>query len=211
MIVAGGDVSSRERGGGSPALAASREASLTQIATEAETVGVVLTPHHVLTRRLLSLTNVIGDVAKAGAGVLLAGIVVCVSLGVFTRYALDRPLVWTEEVSLRAYVWMCFLGLIHLTHRQLLFGLPVVANRLPYRLKLLVRIAAAALTGVICFILLDWGRVVLVNVSGIKSAALGMPAWSLYAAAPVAAAACLVILSVHVLCLVEMTVRGEVS
>lgn len=104
---------------------------------------------------------------------------------------------------------MCFLGLIHLTHRQLLFGLPGLANLLPYRLRLAVRIFASILAGAAFYVLLDWGRVVLVNVSGTKSAALGMPAWSLYAAAPVAAGACLAVLAVHTLCLVEMTVRGE--
>jgi TRAP-type C4-dicarboxylate transport system permease small subunit len=41
---------------------------------------------------------------------LLIGIVLAITTQVFTRYALNRPIIWVEEFSVYAFIWGTFLG-----------------------------------------------------------------------------------------------------
>lgn len=58
-------------------------------------------------RRSLSL---VGHAERwIGVG-LLIGIVLAITTQVFTRYALNRPIIWVEEFSVYAFIWGTFLG-----------------------------------------------------------------------------------------------------
>lgn len=176
-------------------------------ALAAESVTVVLAPRCKANRFALRVCDGIGAAARGVAALLLAVIVVVVSLSVYSRYVQGRPLVWAEDLSLHAFVWMCFLGLVYLTQRQLLLSLPVLANRLSGRPRLVLAMCSGVITAYVCWVLFDWGRVVLVNVAGTRSAALGLPGWAMYAAAPAAGLTCLIIVAVQLSCLMEMAVR----
>lgn len=178
-------------------------------ALAAETAAVDLEPRSRVTRCALGISEKIGTAAQFGSGTLLAVVVVVVSVSVFNRYVLGSPLVWAEDLSLRAFVWMCFLGLVCLTERQTALSLPVLVNKLSGRPRLIVAIGSTALSAYVFWILFDWGRIVLVNVAGTKSAALGLPGWTLYAAAPTAGFVCLVVVVVQLACLIEMAIRSE--
>ncbi len=41
---------------------------------------------------------------------LLAGIVVAITVQVFTRYVFNRPIVWVEDAATFAFIWSVFLG-----------------------------------------------------------------------------------------------------
>lgn len=179
------------------------------VALTAETASVELTPHSRANTVALRVTGAIGTAAKVLCGLLLAVIVVVVSASVYARYVSGQPLVWVEDISLRAFVWMTFLGLVHLTERQTLLSLAVIANRLSGRPRLVLAMASGALAAYVFWIIFDWGRVVLVNVADTRSAALGLPGWTLYAAAPAAGLLCLTITAVQLSCLIEMTVRRQ--
>jgi TRAP-type transport system small permease protein len=54
--------------------------------------------------------RLIGHIERwTGVGLLL-GIVVAITTQVFTRYALNRPIIWVEEFSVYAFIWATFLG-----------------------------------------------------------------------------------------------------
>ena len=61
----------------------------------------------------------------------LAMIIVCVAIGIVTRYVLNNPVGWTEELSIYLQVWLTFmgipLGVLYLSHMSI--------NFLPERLK----------------------------------------------------------------------------
>jgi TRAP-type transport system small permease protein len=60
-----------------------------------------------VSRRVLCL---VGHVERwVGVG-LLIGIVLAITTQVFTRYALNRPIIWVEEFSVYAFIWGTFLG-----------------------------------------------------------------------------------------------------
>jgi len=58
-------------------------------------------------KRLLDRIGVI----EQGLGIaLILLIVVSITVQVFTRYALDRPIAWVEETATYAFIWMVFVG-----------------------------------------------------------------------------------------------------
>ncbi len=58
-------------------------------------------------KRLLDRIGVI----EQGLGIaLILLIVVSITVQVFTRYALNRPIAWVEETATYAFIWMVFVG-----------------------------------------------------------------------------------------------------
>jgi TRAP-type transport system small permease protein len=58
-------------------------------------------------RRLLRF---VGHIERCIGVGLLIGIVLAITSQVFTRYALNRPIIWVEEFSVYAFIWGTFLG-----------------------------------------------------------------------------------------------------
>ena len=56
------------------------------------------------------LLDRIGTVEQAVGIALILLIVVAITVQVFTRYALGRPLAWVEETATYAFIWMVFVG-----------------------------------------------------------------------------------------------------
>ena len=56
------------------------------------------------------LIDRIGSVEQWLGVALIAVIVVAITLQVFTRYALGRPIAWVEESATYAFIWMTFVG-----------------------------------------------------------------------------------------------------
>ncbi len=61
-------------------------------------------PHY---KRLLDRIGAVEQVV--GIGLILL-IVVAITVQVFTRYALGRPIAWVEELATYAFIWMVFVG-----------------------------------------------------------------------------------------------------
>jgi TRAP-type C4-dicarboxylate transport system permease small subunit len=58
-------------------------------------------------KRLLDAVGAVERVAGVG---LIAFITVAITIQVFTRYALNQPLVWVEEAASYAFIWGAFIG-----------------------------------------------------------------------------------------------------
>jgi len=56
------------------------------------------------------LIRALGTLERAACILLLAGIVISMSIQIFTRYLLGQPLVWVEEAAGYAFIWLVFLG-----------------------------------------------------------------------------------------------------
>ena len=60
--------------------------------------------------RYKRLINHIGTVERALGIMLILYMVLAITVQVFTRYALDRPIAWVEESASYAFIWMSFVG-----------------------------------------------------------------------------------------------------
>ena len=56
------------------------------------------------------LLDAVGAVERVAGVGLIAFITVAITVQVFTRYALNQPLVWVEEAASYAFIWGAFIG-----------------------------------------------------------------------------------------------------
>lgn len=60
-----------------------------------------------LYRRLLQL---VGHLERALGVALIAAIVLTITFQVFTRYVLNRPIIWVEELAVYSFIWGALIG-----------------------------------------------------------------------------------------------------
>lgn len=58
-------------------------------------------------RRLL---QIVGHLERALGVALIALIVITITTQVFTRYALNRPIIWVEELATYSFIWAALIG-----------------------------------------------------------------------------------------------------
>jgi TRAP-type C4-dicarboxylate transport system permease small subunit len=86
------------------------------------------------------VTAVFDRVMAFVACALVVALLVCVSLGVFTRTA-GNPLIWTDELSRFLMVWLAVFGWILASRKQIHVRIRFFQDLLPARLHALVEIA----------------------------------------------------------------------
>lgn len=80
---------------------------------------------------LRRLTARLDRAVSAVAVACFAAILVVMVLQIAFRYALNAPLVWTEELARYLYIWACWLGAPIALRRGTHIAIAVVAERLP--------------------------------------------------------------------------------
>jgi TRAP-type C4-dicarboxylate transport system permease small subunit len=115
---------------------------------------------------------------------LLVALVVTTSLQVFTRYVLNAPLTWTEEVARMLFVWLIFLGSAFIVKRGSHISIDILTRVLSpvprRRLAILTHGITLAILGV-----LTVKGVQLLRITGQSaSPALDIPWVYVYAAFP---------------------------
>ena len=103
-----------------------------------------------ITGRLLDF---LGAAEKAFGVLLIATMVVTISIQVFTRYALNWPLVWVEELATYCFIWGAFVGAALGHKHQRHIRIESFVPRLPPRGRTAMRIAANLLTILLCMVL----------------------------------------------------------
>lgn len=63
-----------------------------------------------LRQDLNDIADMLDKLVKALCAILLTAMVIVVTLQIFSRYIMPKPLPWTEEVSRFCMVWLAFLG-----------------------------------------------------------------------------------------------------
>lgn len=91
------------------------------------------------------------DLERFVAGALLIAVFAMIIFQVFTRYVLDMPLPWSEEVARLLVVWLTFVGAGFVASRNAHIAVDVLAVYLPRRiatasqiLAMLIVVAASA-------------------------------------------------------------------
>jgi TRAP-type C4-dicarboxylate transport system permease small subunit len=56
------------------------------------------------------LLRVIGGLERAVGVALIAAIIITITTQVFTRYALNRPIIWVEELAVYSFIWGALTG-----------------------------------------------------------------------------------------------------
>lgn len=124
-------------------------------------------------------------ILKAVAVVLVALMLATLAVQVFMRYALGKPLSWSEELALLGFAWVVVIssaiGVRRMTHARM----TLLVDLLPKRLHVWAdRLVALLLLGIGLF-LAHAGWLYVLETRGSFSAAVRYPIEYLYLAAPV--------------------------
>ncbi|MEJ8815545.1 TRAP transporter large permease subunit [Variovorax ureilyticus] len=63
-----------------------------------------------LTRSALAVEHVVGQVVEVGAALLVAAEICVLAAGVFSRYVMHQPLIWSDEIASMLFLWLAMLG-----------------------------------------------------------------------------------------------------
>lgn len=108
----------------------------------------------------MEMRQVLGEVERVflWAGITLAAaMLVTVCLQVFSRYVLQSPLPWTEEVGRYLFVWASFLGSAVLVGRNEHFSIDLIVRLLPPRGRRALRIGATLLVTGFALLMVVYG------------------------------------------------------
>jgi len=150
---------------------------------------------YTIVRVLAKFDRVLAKGEAAALILLLSLMIIVVFLQVFFRYALGRPLSWSEEMARYLFVWLSVLGAALGIHKGGHFGLDLLNRALSETGKRSLRIVTAILTAVVVLVILSQGILLVEKTRFQESPAMLIPmAWA-YAALPVGA----VFMAVHLL------------
>jgi len=130
------------------------------------------------------LLRVVGIIEDWLCYMLLVALVVTTSLQVFTRYVLNAPLTWTEEVARMLFLWLIFLGSAFIVKRSSHISIDILARLLPPVPRRWLAILTHGITLAILTVLAVKGIQLLRITGQSASPALDIPWVYVYAAFP---------------------------
>jgi TRAP-type C4-dicarboxylate transport system permease small subunit len=93
-----------------------------------------------LLSRIKRMADSIAAVTNIGC-VLFGGMMVAVVIaGVFTRYIMQNPLVWTEALARMTMIWTAYLGMSIAVKRQGHLGVTIVVRKFPLKVQRIVKL-----------------------------------------------------------------------
>ncbi|HEX3466963.1 MAG TPA: TRAP transporter large permease subunit, partial [Candidatus Elarobacter sp.] len=95
-----------------------------------------------------AVDRAIGAVVEPLAAILVVVEVVILASGVFTRYVLRSPLVWSDELATILFLWLAMLGAVVAYRREEHIRLSVVLRRSSPRVRALLEAISAVITSI---------------------------------------------------------------
>jgi TRAP-type C4-dicarboxylate transport system permease small subunit len=118
---------------------------------------------------------------------LTAVMVASLCAQVFWRYVLNDSLIWPEEISRYAFIWVSCLGMSVGVRRGDLIAIDVLWVDRPKRVRLFVSIAARVLMIPLLIVFISEGVALMEIVAGQRAAATNIPVRWIYLALPLSA------------------------
>ncbi len=117
----------------------------------------------------------------------LAAMVIVVALQVFSRYASETPVSWTEEAARYSLIWLTFIGSSMAIRTRGHFAVELLVHKLPDRLKAVAEFVLLLVMAVFAWVMLTKGASILPIVHYQTSPALDIPMSWVYSSIPVGA------------------------
>ncbi len=139
-------------------------------------------------RLLVRLKNLLVRLLEWVLILLTAGLVLDVIWQVATRYLLNHPSSWTDELATLLIIWVALLGASVAFIKEGHLGIDFLVQRLPPARQRFVQILVYLLIGFFAAVILVWGGIKLVELTLVTqqvSPALGVKMGYVYLALPI--------------------------
>lgn len=124
--------------------------------------------------------------------VLLTGIVCLTVAQVFSRFVMNSPIGWTEELARILMIWMVFFGSSAAVKRNEHIKIEVVLNRLSDKMRNILGKITGVIVGILLLVLIYQGTLLTIQMASIPTVTLPI-SWSfVYSALPIGCAFILV-------------------
>lgn len=105
---------------------------------------------------------------------------------VFTRYVLDNPSTWSEELASYLFAWVTLLGAAYVFGKREHMNIPVLTDRLSESSQRIIAIITECIIFVFAAAVMIYGGIAITNLTmGQMSSSLGVPMGYFYAAIPI--------------------------
>ena len=95
-----------------------------------------------------AVDRAIGSVVEPLAALLVVVEIAILSAGVFTRYVLGNPLVWSDELATIVFLWLAMLGAVVAYRRGEHIALSVLVRRSPPRTRAILEAISSVVTAI---------------------------------------------------------------
>jgi len=118
-------------------------------------------------------------------GILFSVMFITLVMQIFSRQILNRPLIWTEELSRLIFVYIAMLGVTLGIKYEQHVGIEVFSDKFSPRVAKVMDIVKTILTGVIIVLLIYIGIVITKRKASLDLISLGISMGYLYGALPI--------------------------
>jgi TRAP-type C4-dicarboxylate transport system permease small subunit len=88
----------------------------------------------------------------------LSAIILLTGTNVFSRYVLNKPLPWVEEIAIGLFVWLVFIGISSAMKRDSHIGVDYFVNKMPRSFRILcIVVRAVAIYYVLFYVFVNLG------------------------------------------------------
>jgi TRAP-type C4-dicarboxylate transport system permease small subunit len=117
------------------------------------------------------------------SGIFMVLMFLATFANVVARYFFNSPILWAEEFSRYAFIWVVFLGAVVCTKHKRHIGIDSVVKALPSHVQLWVNLAADLLTLALMVIIIWYGWILTRSATQI-TATLQIPQYVIYIVVP---------------------------
>lgn len=111
---------------------------------------------------------------------LFVWLVIVVSIGVFFRYVVNRPLLWTGELARYLFIYLSFVAISVAVRKRAHISITFVLSLLPDSLEKLIIIGGYLFTSIFCFVIGIFGISYVMQIYSVPTAALRIPTGFIY-------------------------------
>lgn len=129
-------------------------------------------------------------------------------LQVFSRFIVQTPLTWTEELARYLMIWITFIGASVAARYQQLIRLEIINSLLSKTMKIVIAFLAAVITSIFCIVVIYYGMDLLKVVHHQYSPSLHIPVSIPYSAIPIG---CLLIILNGIAAFFDITKEGKTN
>ncbi|HIY63232.1 MAG TPA: TRAP transporter small permease [Candidatus Mediterraneibacter stercoripullorum] len=132
-----------------------------------------------------ALRNILNKVLNVLAGVSLLAMVALTCWQVFTRYILQNPSSWSEELVSYLFAWASLLGASLITGERGHMNIPVIVDRMSEKLQKFFGIVGELIAFAFSAIILVYGGIAITNLAmGQMTSSLGVAVGVFYIVLP---------------------------
>ncbi len=123
-----------------------------------------------------ALRNILNKILNALAGISLIAMVVLTCWQVFTRYVLQNPSSWSEELVSYLFAWASLLGASLVTGERGHMNIPIIVERMGKGAQKVFAIFGELIAFAFCAVILVYGGIQITNLAmGQMTSSLGVP------------------------------------